>query len=73
TPRMLTPRGVLPNFQPPECLVEYIHEAGFGGPLQMSGFDYDMPLLSTLVERWRPETHSVKPHLSAIPVSDKNM
>ncbi|MED6181166.1 hypothetical protein PIB30_016919 [Stylosanthes scabra] len=51
TPRMLTPRGVLPNMRPPECLVEYIQEAGFGGPLQMSSFNYDMPLLSALVER----------------------
>ncbi|MED6110279.1 hypothetical protein PIB30_041470 [Stylosanthes scabra] len=43
---------------PPACLVPYIHEAGFGGPLQMRPFDYDMPLVSALVERWRPETHS---------------
>ncbi|MED6173208.1 hypothetical protein PIB30_057096 [Stylosanthes scabra] len=43
---------------PPDCFVSYIREAGFGGPLEMRPFDYDMPLVSALVERWRPETHS---------------
>ncbi|MED6212518.1 hypothetical protein PIB30_084167 [Stylosanthes scabra] len=33
---------------PPDCLVPYIREAGFGGPLQMRPFDYDMPLVSAL-------------------------
>ncbi|MED6148138.1 hypothetical protein PIB30_050329 [Stylosanthes scabra] len=36
---------------PPDCLVPYIHEAGFGGPLEIRAFDYDMPLVSALVER----------------------
>ncbi|MED6126718.1 hypothetical protein PIB30_081070 [Stylosanthes scabra] len=57
-PRTLAPRGIIPTMPPPDCLVPYIHEAGFGGPLQMRSFDYDMPLVSALVERWRPETHS---------------
>ncbi|MED6211973.1 hypothetical protein PIB30_078644 [Stylosanthes scabra] len=52
------PRGVVPNLPPPDCLVPYIREAGFGGPLEMRAFDYDMPLVSALVERWRLETHS---------------
>ncbi|MED6122359.1 hypothetical protein PIB30_039031 [Stylosanthes scabra] len=56
TPRCLTSRGVVPNMPPPECLVEYIHEAGFGGPLELRKFEYDMSVLSALVERWRPET-----------------
>ncbi|MED6128594.1 hypothetical protein PIB30_099411, partial [Stylosanthes scabra] len=54
----LAPRGIVPTMPPPACLVPYIHEAGFDGPLQMRSFDYDMPLVSALVERWRPKTHS---------------
>ncbi|MED6158276.1 hypothetical protein PIB30_031234 [Stylosanthes scabra] len=51
-PRTLAPQGIVPTMPPPDCLVPYIHEAGFGGPLQMQPFDYDMPLVSALVERW---------------------
>ncbi|MED6139057.1 hypothetical protein PIB30_080290 [Stylosanthes scabra] len=57
-PRTLTARGVVPTMPPPDCLVPYIREAGFSGPLQMRLFDYDMPLVFALVERWRPKTHS---------------
>ncbi|MED6213234.1 hypothetical protein PIB30_091197 [Stylosanthes scabra] len=57
-PRTLAPRRIVPTMPPPDCLVPYIHEAGFGGPLQMRPFDYDMPLVSALVERRRLETHS---------------
>ncbi|MED6160960.1 hypothetical protein PIB30_056240 [Stylosanthes scabra] len=57
-PRTLAPRVIVPTMPPPDCLVPYIHEAGFGGTLQMRPFDYNMPLVSVLVERWRPETHS---------------
>ncbi|MED6201294.1 hypothetical protein PIB30_093480 [Stylosanthes scabra] len=55
-PQKLTARGVVLTMPPPDCLVPYIREAGFGGPLQMRPFDYDMTLVSALVERWRPET-----------------
>ncbi|MED6158961.1 hypothetical protein PIB30_037852 [Stylosanthes scabra] len=58
TPQMLTPRGVVPNLLPPDALILYIKEAGFGGPLEMRPFVYDIPLLSAIVERWRPKTHS---------------
>ncbi|MED6163873.1 hypothetical protein PIB30_084217 [Stylosanthes scabra] len=51
TPWMLTPCGVVPSMPPPECLVPYIREAGFGGSLEMRAFDYDMSLLYALVER----------------------
>ncbi|MED6148413.1 hypothetical protein PIB30_052971 [Stylosanthes scabra] len=57
-PRTLTPHGVVPNMPPLDCMVPYIRGAGFGGPLEMRAFDYDMSLVSALVERWRPETHS---------------
>ncbi|MED6114256.1 hypothetical protein PIB30_078617, partial [Stylosanthes scabra] len=57
-PRTLTPRGVVPNMPPPDCLVPYIRKAVYGGPLEMRAFDYDMPLVSALVEMWRTETHS---------------
>ncbi|MED6218079.1 hypothetical protein PIB30_023614 [Stylosanthes scabra] len=33
TPRCLATRGVVPTDPPPDCLVEYIQVAGFGGPL----------------------------------------
>ncbi|MED6150745.1 hypothetical protein PIB30_075505 [Stylosanthes scabra] len=48
-PRTFTARGVVPYMPPPECLVPYIRDAGFGGPLQMGPFDYDMPLVSDLL------------------------
>ncbi|MED6151991.1 hypothetical protein PIB30_087616 [Stylosanthes scabra] len=32
TPRMLPPRGVVPNLPPPDVLIPYIRKAGFGGP-----------------------------------------
>ncbi|MED6194638.1 hypothetical protein PIB30_030380 [Stylosanthes scabra] len=57
-PQTLTARGVILNMPLPDCLVPYIREVGFGGPLQMRPFDYDMPLVFALVERWRPKTHS---------------
>ncbi|MED6116458.1 hypothetical protein PIB30_100499 [Stylosanthes scabra] len=47
-PQMLAPRWIVPTMPPPDCFVPYIHEAGFGG---MCPFDYDMPLVSALVER----------------------
>ncbi|MED6198373.1 hypothetical protein PIB30_065758 [Stylosanthes scabra] len=56
--RTLTPRGVVPTMPSSDCLIPYIREIGFGDPLEMCPFDYDMPLVSALVERWRPETHS---------------
>ncbi|MED6169717.1 hypothetical protein PIB30_023926 [Stylosanthes scabra] len=43
-PRTFAPRGIIPTMPLSDCLVPYIHEAGFGGPLQMCPFDYDMPL-----------------------------
>ncbi|MED6172183.1 hypothetical protein PIB30_047722 [Stylosanthes scabra] len=58
TPRKLTLRGVVPNLSPPDVLIPYIREVDFGGPLEMRSFDYDMSLLSAVVEKWRPETHS---------------
>ncbi|MED6151834.1 hypothetical protein PIB30_086144, partial [Stylosanthes scabra] len=57
-PRTLAPRGIVPTMPLPDCLVPYIHETEFGGPLQMRPFDYDMLLVSALVERWQPEMHS---------------
>ncbi|MED6147549.1 hypothetical protein PIB30_044892 [Stylosanthes scabra] len=53
TSQMLIPRSVIPSVPPPNVLLRYIREADFGGPLEMQTFDYDMPLLSALVERWR--------------------
>ncbi|MED6106945.1 hypothetical protein PIB30_009554 [Stylosanthes scabra] len=46
TPRCLATRGVVPIDPPPDCLVEYIQEAGFGGPLQLRKFEYDASVVS---------------------------
>ncbi|MED6159941.1 hypothetical protein PIB30_046901 [Stylosanthes scabra] len=42
---------------PPQSIVQYVRDAGFGGLLDMRDFDTDSGLLSAFVERWRPETH----------------
>ncbi|MED6123398.1 hypothetical protein PIB30_048821 [Stylosanthes scabra] len=52
-PWTLTPRGVVPNMPPPDCLVPYIREAGFAGPLEIRAFDYDMSLVSALDVAYR--------------------
>ncbi|MFQ6622556.1 hypothetical protein Gotur_002637, partial [Gossypium turneri] len=49
-------------FQPDERLIPYLELAGFGSATLIRTFDLRYDLLSALVKRWRPETHTF--HLS---------
>ncbi|KAD6119485.1 hypothetical protein E3N88_10756 [Mikania micrantha] len=42
----------------PENVMEFITLAGFGGIIQCGNRRLDRALISALVERWRPETHT---------------
>ena len=43
---------------PPIEIFEYLRVSGFYGVARVGQFDYDRSLVSALVERWRPETHT---------------
>ncbi|QHN81790.1 uncharacterized protein DS421_20g689990 [Arachis hypogaea] len=47
---------------PPDAIVPYLAEAGFGDTVPLRDFTFDNSLISTLVERWCPETYTF--HLS---------
>ncbi|XP_028771248.1 serine/threonine-protein phosphatase 7 long form homolog [Neltuma alba] len=44
--------------EPPNQIFEYLRLAGFYGIVCVGQFDYDWSLVSVLVEKWRPETHT---------------
>ncbi|XP_028769955.1 serine/threonine-protein phosphatase 7 long form homolog [Neltuma alba] len=44
--------------EPPNQILEYLRLAGFYGVARVGQFDYDRSLVSALIERWRPETHT---------------
>ncbi len=46
------------GFQPDERLIPYLELAGFGSAALIRTFDLRYDLISALVERWRPETHT---------------
>ncbi|KAG5553112.1 hypothetical protein RHGRI_011097 [Rhododendron griersonianum] len=49
----------LKKLKPPEELVaQCIRQAGFGGLLDMPFISIDLALVTALLERWRPETHT---------------
>ncbi|RYR48688.1 hypothetical protein Ahy_A07g034748 [Arachis hypogaea] len=56
-PRLLLPRQVSHTIPPSDAIVPYLAEAGFGDTVPLRDFTFDNSLISTLVERWRPETH----------------
>ncbi|MED6187822.1 hypothetical protein PIB30_116749 [Stylosanthes scabra] len=43
---------------PPEVLLPFLREAGFGDAMQLKDFVFDNTLISAFIERWRPETHT---------------
>ncbi|RYQ97216.1 hypothetical protein Ahy_B08g093237 [Arachis hypogaea] len=56
--RFLLPQRVIHTLPPPDAIVPYLAEAGFGDTVPLRDFTFDNSLISTLVERWRPETHT---------------
>ena len=44
--------------EPHPIIVPVIQEAGFGGLAKLRHLKVDHDLMTTLVERWRPETHT---------------
>ena len=54
-PRRCTHDG---NGQPPLQIVPYLIQAGFYGVARLGVFKFNAGLISALVERWRPETHT---------------
>ncbi|KAF7815931.1 serine/threonine-protein phosphatase 7 long form-like protein [Senna tora] len=60
TPRIFKTRRCddTPTFYPPSELLPYLRQAGFYGAALSGFFPADKALISALVERWRPETHT---------------
>ncbi|XP_016679252.1 protein MAINTENANCE OF MERISTEMS-like [Gossypium hirsutum] len=46
------------GYPPDEQLMPYLEQAGFGSVALIRTFDLRYDLISALVERWRPETHT---------------
>ncbi|RYR47604.1 hypothetical protein Ahy_A07g033547 [Arachis hypogaea] len=57
-PRLLLPRRVNHTLLPPDAIVLYLAEAGFGDTMPLRDFTFDNSLISALVERWCPEMHT---------------
>ncbi|QHO51355.1 uncharacterized protein DS421_1g30170 [Arachis hypogaea] len=58
SPRLLLSRRVSHTLSPPNAIVPYLAEAGFGDTVPLRDFTFDNSLISALVERWRAETHT---------------
>ncbi|KAK5784760.1 hypothetical protein PVK06_039290 [Gossypium arboreum] len=56
--RILRGRVNSVGFLPDERLIPYLELAGFGSAALFRTFDLRYDLISALVERWRPETHT---------------
>ncbi|XP_016752637.1 serine/threonine-protein phosphatase 7 long form homolog [Gossypium hirsutum] len=56
--RVLRGRIYNVGFQPDERVIPFLELAGFGSAALIRTFDLRYDLISALVERWRPETHT---------------
>ncbi|XP_073224747.1 serine/threonine-protein phosphatase 7 long form homolog [Cicer arietinum] len=52
--RSLSHKYIAPN----SLIIPLLHEAGFGNLSQIESYKIDNSLITALVERWRPETHT---------------
>ncbi|KAL4321831.1 hypothetical protein AHAS_Ahas14G0149800 [Arachis hypogaea] len=57
-PRLLLSRQVSHTLPPPDAIVSYLIEAGFGDTVPLRDFTFDNFLILAFMERWRPETHT---------------
>ncbi|XP_061343815.1 serine/threonine-protein phosphatase 7 long form homolog [Gastrolobium bilobum] len=53
----------------PEPIVPYLRHADFLGAARMGRMEIDSALVTTLVERWRPETHTFHMHPGEVTVT----
>ncbi|XP_040940661.1 protein MAIN-LIKE 2-like [Gossypium hirsutum] len=56
--RVLRGRIYSVGFQPDERVIPFLELAGFGSATLIQTFDLRYDLISALIERWRPETHT---------------
>ncbi|RYR47178.1 hypothetical protein Ahy_A07g033125 [Arachis hypogaea] len=54
--RLLLPRRVSHTLPPPDAIVPYLREVGFGDTVPLKNFTFDNSLITSFVERWHPET-----------------
>ncbi|MED6200325.1 hypothetical protein PIB30_083983 [Stylosanthes scabra] len=57
-PRILHVRRNSHVMVPPEILMPYFQDAGFGQVVMLTSFHFDLALLSASMKRWRPETNN---------------
>ncbi|QHO19387.1 uncharacterized protein DS421_11g328470 [Arachis hypogaea] len=57
-PRLLLLRQVSHILPPSDAIVPYLAKAGFSDMVPLRDFTFENSLISALVERWRPETHT---------------
>ncbi|RYR54947.1 hypothetical protein Ahy_A06g030200 [Arachis hypogaea] len=56
--RLLLLRRVSHTLAPPNPIVPYLREAGFGNTVLLRDFVFDNSLITVFIERWRSETHT---------------
>ncbi|QHN79316.1 uncharacterized protein DS421_19g669020 [Arachis hypogaea] len=56
--RLLLPRRISHRVPPPDAILPYLREAGFGDAVPLRDFMFDNAMITAFVERWRPETHT---------------
>ncbi|QHN92750.1 serine/threonine-protein phosphatase 7 long form homolog [Arachis hypogaea] len=69
-PHLLLPRRVSHTLPPPDAIVPYRDEAGFGDMVPLKDFTFDNSLISALVERWHPEMHTFHLPWGEMPPTD---
>ncbi|RYR25442.1 hypothetical protein Ahy_B02g059191 [Arachis hypogaea] len=57
-PRLLLPRRVSHALLPPDAIVPYLREAGFGDTVSLRNFIFENSLITAFMEQWHPETHT---------------
>ncbi|RYR31296.1 hypothetical protein Ahy_B01g056098 [Arachis hypogaea] len=57
-PRLLLSQRVSHTLSPPDTIVPYSREAGFGDTVPLRDFTFDNALIKASVKRWHAETHA---------------
>ncbi|QHN82795.1 uncharacterized protein DS421_20g698940 [Arachis hypogaea] len=56
--RLVLPRRMSHMLLPPDVILPYLREAGFGDTVPLKDYIFDNSLIMEFVERWRPKTHT---------------